>query len=111
MKSKFNKLQTLLAAIIILISANSTRGQTLHHDWTFPGTGTITNLPTMAVIENGDRYVAEKTDDGFSVAKYNDDGRLMWRTSYVPEFEGTYEPMGIAYNAGIVFVLTNANFA
>ena len=75
MKSTFNKLRKLLAVIIILTSATCTQAQTLHHDWTFPGTGTITNLPTMAVIENGDRYVAEKTDDGFSVARYNDDGR------------------------------------
>ena len=64
----------------------------------------------MTVLENGERYVAEDTDgDGFSVAKYNDEGRLVWRTPYSPASSGTYAPVATAYNAGAIFVLCNVN--
>jgi hypothetical protein len=111
MKSKSTSLQLLLAGIIVLISASSIHAQNLQHDWTETGTGTITNLQNMTVLANGDRYVAEETGDGlFSVAKYNDNGLLVWRTPYSREY-GTYSPVGIAYNAGAVFVLCNVNNA
>ena len=107
MKSKFTSIQVLLAAIIVLISATSTHAQDLHQDWTRTETGAITNLQNMTVLENGESYVAEDTDgDGFSVAKYNDDGRLMWRTPYLTD-GGPSEPVATAYNAGVIFVLCN----
>ncbi len=111
MKSKFTSLQVFVAAIIVLISATATHAQNLHHDWTDTGTGTITNLQNMTVLENGDRYVAERTDGGgFSVAKYNDRGDSVWRTPYAPMYESsTYEPVATAYNLGAIFVLCKAN--
>ena len=111
MKSNFTSLQIMLAAIIVLVSAASTHAQNLQHDWTETGTGTITNLQNMTVLENGDRYIAEDTRDepgshGFSIAKYNDDGVLKWRQPYMTKFENA-EPVATAYNAGAIFVLGN----
>lgn len=117
MKSKFTLRQVRLAAIIVLISATSTNAQNLQHDWTAVGSGAFKNLQNMTVLENGDRYVAEDTHDepgsgSFSVAKYNDDGDLVWQTAYLPEYEGTYtEPVATAYNAGAIFVLANVEGA
>ncbi|HEX6224541.1 MAG TPA: T9SS type A sorting domain-containing protein [Chryseolinea sp.] len=106
MKSKFTSTQALVATIILLICATSTRSQNLQHDWTETATGSITNLQNMTVVANGDRYVAEDTEgDGFSVAKYNDDGHLVWRTPYPLAPLSAYVPLAVAYNAGAIFVL------
>jgi hypothetical protein len=109
MKSKSTSLKQWLAVIIILTSATATHAQSLHHDFTETGTGTITNLQNMTVLGNGDRYVVEVTDDGFSVSKYNDDLHLVWRTPYAPAgYSGPdYVPVAAAYNAGAIFVLCN----
>ena len=111
MKSKSTSLKQWLAVIIILASVTATLAQSLHHDWTETGTGTITNLQNMTVLENGDRYVAEDTRDepgsqGFSIAKYNDDGDFVWRTPYTTKY-GDVEPVATAYNAGAIFVIGN----
>src|SRR4051812_32538917 len=113
MKSKFSYLNVLFATFIILISATFVPAQTLHHDWTFNQAGTITNLQHMTVLENGNRYVAEDTHDeagsnGFSIAKFNDDGELIWRTPYEPAYKGEFfEPVSTAYNNGVGFVVGN----
>src|SRR5688572_9908446 len=110
MKSKSTSLKQWLAVIIILTWATAAFAQSLHHYRTETGTGTITNLQNMTVLGDGDRYVVEDTGDGFGVSKYNDDLHLEWRTPYTPKY-GYTDPVGIAYNAGGIFVLCNVNNA
>jgi hypothetical protein len=108
--------QALLVSVLIcLISGMSTMAQDLQLDWTTDGSGSIRNLQNMTVDEaTGDRYVIEQGSVygffGFDVAKYNDDGRLIWRTPYSPSIGyDLVNPVAIAYNAGAIFVLGTPN--